>query len=77
MTKRSLLLIAMLAYAGCTTNQYGQIQTPGDRLHSMADQLQAELIANYGYQAYAECRGRGLRLSQRALIWCLEATKGT
>ena len=39
----------------------------------LAAEIQRREISTYGYQAYAECRGRGLNFASNAMTYCLEA----
>ncbi len=71
---RKLLILSVAALlAGCATGPGGAYQTPGDRLAAMRANVETRMINLYGYQAYAECRGRGLPLASNALMFCLDA----
>ena len=59
--------------AACTPMPDGSFQTPGDRLALMRANVENRMINLYGYQAYADCRGRGLPLGSNALMFCLDA----
>lgn len=69
------IIAAVLAgiVAACTPMPDGTFQTPGDRMASMRANVENQMINLYGYQAYADCRGRGLSLTSSALMYCLDA----